>query len=413
MKADQICLNDPDFFLAGDYHAVLRELRQRDPVHWCQGKDGWDFWSLTRYEDCRMVYRQPERFCSARGIVLPAEPRVAGPNPVDYGNGLMLISTDPPRHNRVRKVVSNAFTPRAIGLREERFVAIADELIDEVAPRGQCDLVVDLAAQMPTAVICEMMGVPRPDWKYMIRLGNMSVGGTDPEYQVEGSMRATQRQALDEIFAYFGRLIDERRGKGGTDLVSMLANGEVDSERLSDQEALFNCFLLLNGGLETTRNAISGGILELMHHPGDCTDLRADPTLMPAAVEEVLRWTSPITHMMRTAVTDTEIRGRRIGNGQKVVMWNISANRDEEVFPEPYRFDIRRTPNDHLAFGYGEHFCLGASLARLELNVMLQQLLRRLPDLELAGEVQRLRSHIVAGIKHMPVRFTPTSRAAA
>jgi cytochrome P450 len=161
----------------------------------------------------------------------------------------------------VRKVVSAAFTPRAIGLREERFVAIADELIDEIAPRGHCDSVVELAAQMPTAVICEMMGVPRQDWKYMIRLGNMSVGGTDPEYQVESSMRATQRHALDEIFAYFGRLIKERRAQPGDDLVSMLVHGEADGEKLSDQEALYNCFLLLNGELETTRNAISGGVL--------------------------------------------------------------------------------------------------------------------------------------------------------
>jgi cytochrome P450 len=413
MQADQVCLNDPDFFLTGDYDAVFCELRQRDPVHWSQGANAWTFWSLTRYEDCRMVYRNPERFRSARGVVMPFEPREAGHRAVDYGNGLMLISTDPPRHNRVRKLVSMAFTPRAIGMREARFAAIADELIDEVAPRGQCDLVVDLAAPMPTAVICEMMGVPRQDWKRMIRLGNMSVGGTDPEYQLEGSMLATQRHALDEIFAYFGRLTKERRGKEGTDLVSMLVNGEVDGERLGEQEALFNCFLLLNGGLETTRNAISGGILELMNHPDYCEQLRADPSLMPPAVEEVLRWTSPITHMMRTAVADTEIRGRPITKGQKVVMWNISANRDEEVFPDPYRFDIRRTPNDHLAFGHGEHFCLGASLARLELGVMLRQLLRRLTDLKLAGEVQRLRSHVVAGIKHMPVTFTPASRAAA
>ncbi len=413
MKDVPVFLNDPDFFLNADYRAFLGDLRHHDPVHWSEGKNGWSFWSLTRYEDCRMVYRNPERFCSAPGIALPLEPREAGPTVLDYGSGLMMISTDPPRHNRVRKLVSMAFTPRAIGVREERFVTIADELIDEVAPRGRCDLVSELAAQMPTAVICEMMGVPRQDWKYMIRLGNMSVGGTDPEYQVEGSVVATQRQALDEIFAYFGRLIGERRGRPGDDLVSMLANGEVDGENISDREALFNCFLLLNGGLETTRNAISGGILELMNHPGYCEQLRGDPALMPAAVEEVLRWTSPITHMMRTAVDDAEIRGRRIRKGEMVAMWNISANRDEEVFPDPERFDIRRTPNDHLAFGYGEHFCLGASLARLELKVMLRQLLRRLPELELAGEIQRLRSHVVAGIKHMPVRFTPTTRAAA
>ena len=404
-------LNDPNFFAVADYHAALRELRHNDPVHWGVGRYGWGFWSITRYEDCHRVYRDAELFCSSRGLALPTNPHDEERTAEEFGSNKMMIMIDPPRHSKVRQVVKKWFTPLAIGKMEGRFREIARELIDAVAARGWCDLVVDLAARMPTAVICEMLGVPRSDWSHMIDLGNRTVGATDPEYQDEGSAPETARQAQADIIRYFAKLLAERRGGSGTDQVTVLANGEVEGEKLNDVEVLHDCFLLLLGGLETTRNAISGGMLELMRQPEQRALLLSQPRLINSAIEEILRWTSPIAHIMRTATRDTELAGRKIKRGQKVAIWNASANRDEEVFSNPYRFDITRTPNYHLAFGYAEHFCLGASLARLELKVMVEEILRRLCDLELTGEVQRLRSCVVAGIKHMPVRFSEVAAA--
>ena len=409
MGLNDVDLNDPDVFAYSDYHAVLKELRHNDPVHWSVGKYEWGFWSVTKYEDCLSVYRHPETFCSSRGVALPANPKEAERSAEEFGSGLMLIMTDPPRHVAVRQVLKKWFTPLAVGRMEARFREIAVELIDVVAPKGACDLVVDLASRMPTAVICEMMGVPKADWDYMISLGNRTVGATDPEYHGDSTVVESGRRAQGEIVTYFARMVPERRRNPGTDLVSALAVGEVEGQKLDDREVLFNCFLLLIGGLETTRNAISGGILELSRQPEQKAMLLNDPKLMTSAGEEILRWTSPITHMMRTATRDTALRGREIRKGQKVALWNASANRDEDIYTEPYRFDVKRSPNYHLAFGYGEHFCIGANLARLELRVMVQEILRRLPDLELAGEPQPLRSHVVAGIKHMPVRFTPNA----
>lgn len=279
-------------------------------------------------------------------------------------------------------------------------------MIDAVTERASCDLVLDLAARMPTAVICHMLGVPKSDWNHMIYLGNRSAGSTDPEYQNGDSAADTARQAQAGIFQYFGSMLGALRARPGSDLVSVVANCEVEGKKLDDHEVLADCFLLLGGGLETTRNAISGGVLELMRQHEQRELLLSQPQQIDRAVEEILRWTSPISHMMRTATRDTELAGRTIKRGQKVVIWNASANRDELVFSDPYCFDITRSPNYHLAFGYGEHFCLGSNLARLEIKVMVEEILRRLRDLELDGEVQRLRSCVVAGIKHLPVRFS-------
>ena len=406
-------LTDLDFFVSGDPHSVWKELRANDPVHWTQRLNKKPFWSITKYDDAQRVYREPTVFSSHWGIALgfadapdPDQPRM------EFGFGQMMITTDPPRHGRIRQMMNRRFTPRALAPHEPHVRAITTEIIDAIAPRGECDLVVDVAARLPTAVICEMLAVPREDWDMMFALGNMALGGEDPEYQVEGSAQKTGVQAQTEIFNYFMKLVAERRARPGDDLVSTLVHGEIEGDRLTDLEVLFNCFLLILGGQETTRNAITGGMNALMHSPTDRDRLSRDRSLMPTAIEEILRWTSPITHIMRTATRDVEIRGRTIHKDDRVVIWNPSANRDEDVFADPYRFDITRSPNDHLAFGYGEHFCIGANLARLELRVMLDELLRRLPDLAPAGPPEKLRSNLLAGIKHLPVTFSP-ARAAA
>ncbi len=406
-------LTNLDFFVSNDPHPIWKELRATDPVHWTQRLNKKGFWSVTKHADALRVYRDPAAFSSQGGISLgfvdaqdPNQPRM------QFGFGQMMILTDPPRHGRMRQMMNRRFTPRALAPLEPHVRAITRDIIDAIAEQGRCDLVLDVAAKLPTAVICEMLGIPREDWELMFALANMALGAEDPEYQVDGSAQKTGAQAQMDTFNYFMRLIEERRRNPGPDLVSALVHSEVDGDRLSDIEVLFNCFLLILGGQETTRNAISGGMNALMNLPEERERLLRNPSLMSTAIEEILRWTSPITHIMRTATRDVELRGRNIREGDRVVIWNPSANRDEEVFNDPYRFDITRYPNDHIAFGYGEHFCLGANLARLEMRVMLEELMRRLPDLQPAGPVERLRSNLVAGIKHLPVTFTPSPREA-
>ncbi len=394
-----IDLNDLDLFAGGDLHAVWRRLRHEAPVFWSDGTATYPgFWSLTKYEDIVAVSRDPGSFSSAGGILFTTDPATT------HTLGKSMITMDPPRHVRLRRLVSRGFAPRRLEAQEAQIRALAVEILDGVEQRGHCDFVVDVAAGLPLAVICGMMGVPRDDWQLIFDLTNRVLGPDDAEYQTEAGDRvATRRTAAIEMAAYFERLIAERRRTPGADLVSVLV--EEDAEPLTDEELVHFCRLLIQAGNETTRHATSGGMLALIEHPEQRALLQADPALLPTAVEEILRWTSPVLHMTRTATRDTQIRGRAIRAGERVVLWYPSANRDEEVFPDGDRFDVLRRPNEHLAFGLAEHFCLGAGLARLELRVMFEELLRRLPPLELEGPPERLRSNFLGGYKHMPVRF--------
>jgi cytochrome P450 len=403
MELEQIDLAALDFFVDGDPHAAWKLLRARAPVHWNQHRNS-GFWSISRYHDALAIYRNTDDFSSEKGIVAiltDKQDELAS----SLGFGKMLIFNDPPRHTRMRQLVNRRFTPRALAPLEGQVRSIAKEIIDAIAPSGRCDFVLDVASKLPTAVICEMMGIPRGDRELMFSLANLSIGSQDPEYQIEGNGRKTAQHAQKEYFDYLRRLVEERGSHLGRDLVSAIIDGEVEGQRLTSSEVVFNTFLFVVAGQETTRNAISGGMLALLRNPAEHERLMRDRSLMPTAVEEMLRYASPVTHIMRTAKREVEMHGQKIRAGDRVVIWNASANRDQEAFPDPDRFDVGRTPNDHLAFGHGEHFCLGANLARLETKVMIEELLARLPDMELAGEVSRLRSHFVAGIKHLPVRF--------
>jgi cytochrome P450 len=405
-------LSDPGFFIDHDPHPLWRQLRNEDPVHWTEAPVR-GFWSITRYDDIIKVVSEPSIFSSAQLISVPSSPEMEQLTPEMLGSGEMMLMTDPPLHAAMRRAFNRLMLPRAIGRFEVPGPELVREILDEALARGECDFVLDVAARLPMAFICEIMGIPRSDWPDMFRWGNMVAGNEDPEYQVEsGSPLETRQRGSLSIGEYCVKAALERRGGDGEDLLSVLGNARINGRLLTNRELAGNGLLYVGAGLETTRNAISAGLLALLEHPAQLELLLNDESLMPTAVEEILRWSSPVTHFARAAMRDTELGGKRISQGDRVALWFPSANRDEAVFTNPYTFDIRRTPNEHLAFSRGEHFCGGAHLARLELRLMLQQLLKRTRQIELAGKVARLRSNFLAGIKHMPVRFTQ-SRAAA
>jgi cytochrome P450 len=410
MKLSDIDLTNLDFFVHGDPHEAWRVLRAEAPLYYHARTTGQEFWSVHTYDDAMRVYHEPETYSSERGISLIMTAAGAFASPEQAGFGQMMIMVDPPRHGKIRSLINRRLTPREVAKFEPHIRRTTAEVIDAIIERGECDLVIDVAGKLPTAVICEMLGIPREYWEVMFALGNQSVGVDDHEYKQGRTAAETGLAAQAQVFAHFSKWIDERRKDPRDDLMSALIHGSIDEAKLSDLEVLFNCFLLIIGGQETTRNATTGGILALIQNPAQATLLAAHPDLITPAVEEFLRWTSPVTHIMRTATKDADLRGERIRKDDRVVVWNASANRDERVFAQPDVFDIERSPNDHLAFGHGEHFCIGANLARLELRIMIEEITRRLTDLELNGPVDKLRSNFVAGIKHMPVRFRPGRR---
>ena len=411
MDIDRL-LTDPGFFAQQDPHPVWRRLRAEDPIHWTQGNVS-PFWSVTRYDDIVAVFGEPKVFSSERGLIVPSSPEMEQLTPEMMGAREMMIMTDPPSHGAMRRAFNRLFLPRPVGKYESPGQELVAEILDSVMARGECDFVVDVAARLPMAFICEIMDVPRKDWPDVFKWGNMSIGFEDTEYQNEsGSPMETRQEGVMKLGGYCAQLALERRGGHGEDLLTVLGNAEINGAKLTDIQLFHNGWLYIVGGLETTRNAISGGLLALIQHPEERARLVNNPALMPTAIEEILRWTSPVTHIARVATEDTAIGGRPIREGERVALWIPSANRDEAIFDAPYTFDLGRTPNEHIAFGKGEHFCAGAHLARLELRLMLVDLLHRIDHIELAGKVERLTSNIIAGIKHMPVRFTQ-SRAAA
>jgi cytochrome P450 len=408
MTLEQIDLTDLDFFMNGDVTGAFRLLRAEDPVHWQEKRPGRGFWSLTKFEDLLTVYRDAQSFMSGKGVTLHF-----GEDETDSsGLGSSMIMADPPRHAKMRIVVSRRFTPRAVAPFADRIRAIASAIVDGIIERGQCDFVNDIAARLPTAAICDLMGIAREHWDLMFAITNETIGRHDQEFARGRSGRETVADAFARASRFFVELAAERRRHPGDDLVSALVSGEMAGEPLSEAEIIANCHILILGGQETTRNAMSGAMLAMIENPAERAKFAAHPEA-PAAIEEFLRWTSPVTNIMRVATRDAEIRGKKIRAGQRVVLWNLAANRDEDQFENPERFDVGRSPNDHVAFGYGEHFCLGANLARLEMRVMFDELFRRTTDLELAGPVERLRSNTIAGIKRMPVRFRPAAIASA
>ncbi|MCJ7672115.1 MAG: cytochrome P450, partial [Acidimicrobiia bacterium] len=369
-------LTDLDTFVQGVPHDQFDVLRAEAPVYFHPETEGAGFWCITRADDLAQVSHDWQHHSSEWGITLHEQPEESLEQ-----QRMMMLMMDPPKHTKLRLLVNKGFTPRMIGRLHDSVRAIAREIIDNVASRGECDFVVDVAAELPLRVIAEMMGVPQDERHKVFDWSNRLIGSEDPEYAVspEDAMEAAM-----EMFVYANELAAKKRENPGDDIISVLLNAEVEGERLTDIE--FDLFfqLLAVAGNETTRNLISHGMLALLENPDQMARLAADPTLLPSAVDEMLRYASPVMYMRRTARTDTEVRGQTIKAGDKVALWYIAANHDPEVFEDPHRFDVTRDSSDHQAFGGGgRHFCLGAGLARLEMKLWLEETLRRFPDLRL------------------------------
>lgn len=383
-------LHSPDFF-AGDPYPAYKELRANAPVCW---NDVTKFWAVLKYEDIRYVSTNPDTFSSTKGITIP-DPVM--PNPVQEGN---LIFTDPPRHRQLRKLINTGFTRRQVAILEPKVREIVYGVLEDVRADSAVEFADELAAPLPTRMIAELLGAPPDDWEKFRRWSDACTGTADPEIELDSFV------AIGELFEYFQQLIAARRAEPRDDMLSVLSTAEIDGAKLTDDDLLNFAFLLLVAGNETTRNLIALGTLALIEHPAESRKLVKDPALIPDAVEEMLRWTSPVTHMARAATVDTEIRGQLIREGDMVVMLYGSANRDEEVFgSDAEEFKVTRHPNPHIAFGCGEHSCVGAQLARLEARVFFEVLLGRYPELELVGPVERMRATMVPGVKRMPVRL--------
>ena len=419
-------LAELDFIGGAEYqangypHAAWARLRREAPVFWTERADAFPFWAVTKHADIVAISRQPRLWQNApRLAVFPGLEREVEKRMAETGQTMEqarqqqpdvrhLLNMDPPDHGRFRKLASSHFTPRALEPKRKAIEEISAEILDEFARGGELsegDFVEGVSVKLPLAVLLDMLGVPHSDWKLMMQWTNETIGATDPDYQQGQSALETAERSRMQLFGYFMQMVGERRQKPAPDIVSVLANAQLDGAPLPPIELLSFYYLLVVAGNETTRNATTGGLLALIQHPGELEKLRRSPELIPSAVEEIVRWTSPVIQFCRTALTDTELRGQKIEAGQAVCLFYPSANRDEDVFPDGDRFRVDRDPNPHLGFGIGEHFCMGAHLARLELQVVLAQLVRRLEHVELAGEVRRLRSSFVGGLKSMPIRY--------
>jgi cholest-4-en-3-one 26-monooxygenase len=403
MTTATIDLLDLDRFQRLEHHEMFTRLRAEDPVSWHEYPGGQGFWNVVRHEDVLTVSRDSELYSSELGGVSIMDPEEQGGFDT---RGQMMLYTDPPRHTRYRRLVSKGFTPRMIGLLEQYLRNRSRLIVDNVIERGQCDFVVDLASELPLQAIAEIMGVPQEDRHLIFEWSNAMIGADDPEFQTGAET------ASASLYAYSNDLAKQRRSDPRDDIVTKLIHAEIDGERLTELEFDMFMLLLAVAGNETTRNTTAWGMWALMQHPEQYAQLRDNlDTALSPAIEEILRWASPVYHFRRTTTAPAEIGGREIAEGDKVVMWYISANRDEDVFADPFRFDITREPSEMVAFGGGgHHFCLGANLARMELHLIFEEVLSRIPDMHLVAEPEMLRSNFIGGVKHMAVEYTPGTR---
>ena len=413
---DDADITDPDTFVSGVPHATFERLRRTDPVSWWTEHDGGrGFWAVTRYDDLLVVSRDVETFSSAQGI------RLEEMSPDETVARRTMMELDPPDHTAYRRLVSKPFSRREVYAYEHAIRLLARSVVDRALALGErIDFVEEIAKQLPMRMLGALLGVPESDGSWLVEKGDALLGNTDPEFTThpvglvdtdEFRMMPFRSPAAFELFRYAQDQAAQRRASPSDDVISDLLRPKIDGESLTAHE--FNNFftLLVAAGNDTTRYTMTAGLKALIEHPDQLEQLRAavgaDPTLVASAVEEILRWATVTMHFRRTATRDVELNGRPIVAGDKVVIWFISADYDDDEFSEPYRFDIHRTPNPHVAFGLmSPHLCLGAQLARMEIKVLLEELLPRLAGAKLAGPIDRLRSNFINGIKRMPIEIS-------
>jgi cytochrome P450 len=406
----QVDLTDLDLFALGFPDSVFTALRRRAPVWWHRPTrhtpDGIGFWVVSDHARALEIASDAQTFSSERAPGADGGGTLIQDLPQGFAAGVLLNMMDDPRHHEIRRLVTPAVAPRALAAMEPKLRSRTRKILDAVAERGRCDFLLDVAVELPLQATAILLGVPEEDRHDLMGWSNATLDYDDREL---GETNAAAQGASAAMAAYGSELVARKRDHGGDDMLATLChstlNGASGPEHLSDLEVLMFFNLLTTAGSETTRNAIALGMAALIDHPEQLEQLREDRSLLPAAVEEILRWSSPTLYNRRTATRDVDIDGAEIRAGDKVTLWWASANRDEAVFEVPFRFDVRRSPNPHLAFGYRSHFCLGAGLARAEIRIVLDELLERFTDFALEGPIERFRTNKHAGVRHMPVTF--------
>jgi cytochrome P450 len=398
----------PDYYAEhGPPYAIWDRLRAESPVHWCEVDDVEPFWAVTRQEDIKYVSKTPELFISEPGITLIPNDQV-----IDENEGLgamrVVINTDPPFHRDLRKVASPFLTPRSLEAMQHVIDSSAKSLVDELAGdggEGETDLAMGVAVRHPLRILARAIGVPEDKEAQILRLSNQLFAPDDIDLGGGISTKEDFAKLGQEFVELFLPIIEDRRKNPTDDLASVIANGQINGEPMGPMETLGYYLIVFSAGHDTTKNSLAGGFWQLIQNPAEFAKIQADPSRVPDAVEEMIRWASPVNYMKRTVAQDTELNGQKLREGDALVMFYASANRDESVFEDPYAFNIDRHPNRHIAFGYGEHFCMGTHFARRSMRAVVEQFARRVEHWELAGDPDWIRASFVVGLKHLPVRY--------
>jgi cytochrome P450 len=400
-EIDALSLIDPACYAARGYpHREWAQLRRTSPLSFVQ-PPGWPgFWAVTKHSDIVEVSKRPDVFLNEPGMTMVRETQDPPAQTIKT-----IINMDPPEHRKFRQVASAYFTPRAIDSLAPLVQKTARNLVDDLGEEGECDFISDVASLHPLKVIARILGVPESDEPFILKLTNELFGAEDPEFQRSPDRFEAMKSLFLEFWSYFGKIMEDRRARPREDLASVIANARVDGAPMGEVETMGYCLITFTAGHETTRGAIGGGLQALIDDPAQRALWAGDPRLTPRAIDEIVRYVTPVNHMVRTAASDYTLRGQRIRRGDRLVLFYASANRDEEVFDEPDALRLDRHPNRHLGFGIGEHFCLGAHLARMTSGTLFRELIPRLTSIELAGALQRTASNLVPGIKRLPIRY--------